>query len=383
MIYLDNAATTLYKPEPVRRAVYEAMGTVGNSGRGAWGPALSASRLVYSVREKAAEFFGAWGGESVAFTSNATEALNIAIEGLVKKGDHVITTQAEHNSVLRPLYRKEKEGVELTILPADEKGNFSLADMEKAVRQNTTAVICTHASNVTGNLFPAEAIGNLCRRHGLLFILDASQSAGEAFIDMQSMHIDVLCFTGHKGLMGPQGTGGICVDPQVKIPPFKTGGSGILSFDREHPDCMPEALEAGTLNIHGLAGLGAAFDYLRETVLEKIIEHEKRLAKLFYEEVKDIEGLKVYGDFSNGERTPVVSLNVAGYASKEAGEILAGRYQIATRAGVHCAPLIHEALGTRERGTLRFSFSWFNTEEEVYKAALAVREIGQEWKYEE
>ena len=383
MIYLDNAATTLYKPEPVRRAVYEAMGTVGNSGRGAWGPALSASRLVYSVREKAAEFFGAWGGESVAFTSNATEALNIAIEGLVKKGDHVITTQAEHNSVLRPLYRKEKEGAELTILPADEKGNFSLADMEKAVRQNTTAVICTHASNVTGNLFPAEAIGNLCRRHGLLFILDASQSAGEAFIDMQSMHIDVLCFTGHKGLMGPQGTGGICVDPQVKIPPFKTGGSGILSFDREHPDCMPEALEAGTLNIHGLAGLGAAFDYLRETGLEKIIEHEKRLAKLFYEEVKDIEGVKVYGDFSTGERTPAVSLNVAGYASKEAGEILAGRYQIATRAGVHCAPLIHEALGTRERGTLRFSFSWFNTEEEIYKAALAVREIGQEWKYEE
>ena len=383
MIYLDNAATTLYKPETVRRAVYEAMGTVGNSGRGAWGPALSASRLVYSVREKAAEFFGAWGGESVAFTSNATEALNIAIEGLVKKGDHVITTQAEHNSVLRPLYRKEKEGAELTILPADEKGNFSLADMEKAVRQNTTAVICTHASNVTGNLFPAEEIGNLCRRHGLLFILDASQSAGEAFIDMQSMHIDVLCFTGHKGLMGPQGTGGICVDPQVKIPPFKTGGSGILSFDREHPDCMPEALEAGTLNIHGLAGLGAAFDYLRETGLEKIIEHEKRLAKLFYEEVKDIEGLKVYGDFSTGERTPVVSLNVAGYASKEAGEILAGGYQIATRAGVHCAPLIHEALGTRERGTLRFSFSWFNTEEEIYKAALAVREIGQEWKYEE
>lgn len=383
MIYLDNAATTLYKPEPVRRAVYEAMGTVGNSGRGAWGPALSASRLVYSVREKAAEFFGAWGGESVAFTSNATEALNIAIEGLVKKGDHVITTQAEHNSVLRPLYRKEKEGAELTILPADEKGNFSLADMEKAVRQNTTAVICTHASNVTGNLFPAEAIGNLCRRHGLLFILDASQSAGEAFIDMQSMHIDVLCFTGHKGLMGPQGTGGICVDSQVKIPPFKTGGSGILSFDREHPDCMPEALEAGTLNIHGLAGLGAAFDYLRETGLEKIIEHEKRMAKLFYEEVKDIEGVKVYGDFSTGERTPAVSLNVAGYASKEAGEILAGRYQIATRAGVHCAPLIHEALGTRERGTLRFSFSWFNTEEEIYKAALAVREIGQEWKYEE
>ena len=197
------------------------MGTMGNSGRGAWGPALSAARLVYAVREKAAEFFGAWGGESAAFTGNATEALNIVISGLVKKGDHVITTQAEHNSVLRPLYRKEKEGAELTILPVDQKGNFSLEEMEKAVRENTRAVICTHASNVTGNLYPAEQIGKLCRRHGLLFILDAAQSAGEAPIDMRKMYIDVLCFTGHKGLMGPQGTGGICVDPQVKIPAFK------------------------------------------------------------------------------------------------------------------------------------------------------------------
>ena len=363
MIYLDNAATTLYKPEPVRRAVYQAMGTMGNSGRGVWGPALEASRVVYSVREKASEFFGAWGGASVAFTGNATEALNTAIEGLVKKGDHVITTQAEHNSVLRPLYRKEKNGAELTILPVDKKGNFSLEEMEKAVRENTTAVICTHASNVTGNLFPAEKIGKLCRRHGLLFILDASQSAGEVPIDMQKMHIDVLCFTGHKGLMGPQGTGGICVDPQVKIPPYKVGGSGILSFDREHPGCMPEALEAGTLNIHGLAGLGAAFDYLKEKGPEKVMEH-----------------VEVYGDFSSPDRTAVVSLNVEGYSSKEAGDILAQKYQIETRAGVHCAPLIHDALGTRERGTLRFSFSWFNTEEEVRRAALAVKEIAGERK---
>lgn len=380
MIYLDNAATTLYKPEPVRRAVYQAMGTMGNSGRGAWGPALEASRVVYSVREKASEFFGAWGGASVAFTGNATEALNTAIEGLVKKGDHVITTQAEHNSVLRPLYRKEKNGAELTILPVDKKGNFSLEEMEKAVRENTTAVICTHASNVTGNLFPAEKIGKLCRRHGLLFILDASQSAGEVPIDMQKMHIDVLCFTGHKGLMGPQGTGGICVDPQVKIPPYKVGGSGILSFDREHPGCMPEALEAGTLNIHGLAGLGAAFDYLKEKGPEKVMEHEERLAGIFFEEISGIEGVEVYGDFSSPDRTAVVSLNLEGYSSKEAGDILAQKYQIETRAGVHCAPLIHDALGTRERGTLRFSFSWFNTEEEVRRAALAVKEIAGERK---
>ena len=378
MIYLDNAATTLYKPEPVRKAVYEAMATMGNSGRGAWGPALSASRMVYSVREKAAEFFGAWGGESVAFTGNATEALNIVINGLVKKGDHVVTTQAEHNSVLRPLYRKEKEGAELTILPVDQKGNFSLEEMEKAVRENTRAVICTHASNVTGNLYPAEQIGKLCRRHGLLFILDAAQSAGEAPIDMRKMYIDVLCFTGHKGLMGPQGTGGVCVDPQVKIPAFKVGGSGILSFDREHPGCMPEALEAGTLNIHGLAGLEAAFDYLQDTGLEKIMEYENRLAEIFYEKIRKIPGVEVYGDFSLPGRTAVVSLNVAGFTSKEAGDLLAQRYEIATRAGVHCAPLIHQALGTMERGTLRFSFSRFNTEEEIHRAALAVKEIAGE-----
>lgn len=378
MIYLDNAATTLYKPEPVRKAVYEAMGTMGNSGRGAWGPALSAARLVYAVREKAAEFFGAWGGESVAFTGNATEALNIVISGLVKKGDHVITTQAEHNSVLRPLYRKEKEGAELTILPVDQKGNFFLEEMEKAVRENTRAVICTHASNVTGNLYPAEQIGKLCRRHGLLFILDAAQSAGEAPIDMRKMYIDVLCFTGHKGLMGPQGTGGVCVDPQVKIPAFKVGGSGILSFDREHPGCMPEALEAGTLNIHGLAGLEAAFDYLQDTGLEKIMEYENRLAEIFYEKIRKIPGVEVYGDFSLPGRMAVVSLNVAGFTSKEAGDLLAQRYEIATRAGVHCAPLIHQALGTMERGTLRFSFSRFNTEEEIHRAALAVKEIAGE-----
>lgn len=380
MIYLDNAATTLYKPEPVRKAVYEAMGTMGNSGRGAWGPALEASRLVYSVREKAAEFFGAWGGESAAFTCNATEALNIAVSSLVRKGDHVITTQAEHNSVLRPLYRKEKGGAELTILPVDKKGNFSLEDMEKAVRENTVAVVCTHASNVTGNLFPAEEIGKLCARHKLLFVLDASQSAGEAPIDMQKMQIHVLCFTGHKGLMGPQGTGGICVDPQVKILPFKVGGSGILSFDREHPGCMPEALEAGTLNIHGLAGLGAAFDHLQATGPEKIMEHENRLTEIFYEEVRRIPGIEIYGDFSLPGRTGIVSLNVEGYTSKEAGDALARQYGIATRAGVHCAPLIHQALGTRERGTLRFSFSWFNTEEEIRKAALAVKEIAKALK---
>ena len=383
MIYLDSAATSLRRPEEVIEAVCEAMRVMGNPGRGAYEASLQAARTVYQARREVGRLFGMKDPSRVVFTANVTEALNLAIGSLFGAGSHVITTCMEHNSVLRPLYRQESRGASLTVLPCDEMGRLRYELLEQVVRPETKGIVCTHASNLTGNLNDIRKIGSFCRERGLLFVLDAAQTAGIFPIHMEQDQIDVLCFTGHKGLMGPQGTGGICVDPQVKIPPFKTGGSGILSFDREHPDCMPEALEAGTLNIHGLAGLGAAFDYLRETGLEKIIEHEKRLAKLFYEEVKDIEGLKVYGDFSTGERTPAVSLNVAGYDSKEAGEILAGGYQIATRAGVHCAPLIHEALGTRERGTLRFSFSWFNTEEEIYKAALAVREIGQEWKYEE
>ncbi len=378
MIYLDNAATTLKKPECVREAVYRAMESMGNSGRGAWGPSLLASREIYGVREKAAEFFGAWGPEQVAFTQNATEALNMVISGLIEKGDHVITTQADHNSVLRPLYRKEKEGAELTILKTDEKGNISLEELEASVRENTKALICTHGSNVTGNLFPIEEMGRICRRHGILFILDASQTAGLWPIHMEKQGIHGLCFTGHKGLMGPQGTGGVCLAPQVKLPPFKVGGSGILSFDRSHPQVMPEALEAGTLNGHGIAGLGAAFDYIRQVGLGNIRNQEGKLLEVFYRKVKDIPGVKLYGDFSSRERLALVSLNIEGYLAKEAGDILGQEYHIAVRAGAHCAPLMHQALGTGERGTVRFSFSWFNTVEEAEKAAGAVKEMARQ-----
>lgn len=378
MIYLDNAATTLHKPECVRRAVYEAMGTLGNSGRGLHAATLAASRIVYETREKAARFFGFQEPERVAFTSNATEALNIALHGLVKAGDHVITTQTEHNSVLRPLYQKEKEGAELTILRADAKGNISLSELENAIKENTKAVICSHASNVTGNLMPIEKIGKICKRHGLTFVLDAAQTAGAVPIEMQKMGIHVLCFTGHKGLFGPQGTGGICVDKSVNLPPFKRGGSGILSFEHEHPQEMPEALEAGTLNIHGLAGLHAAFDFLEETGIEVIRRHEQRLMEQFYQGIRRIKGVKIYGDFEAAERSAVVSMNVQGYDAKEVGDILWQEYDLAVRAGIHCAPLIHGALGTQEQGCVRFSFSWFNTEEEVERTIRAVREIAGE-----
>lgn len=375
MIYLDNAATTLKKPECVKKAVCRAMDTMGNSGRGAWGPSLLASREIYGVREKVAEFFGAGDPEQVVFTQNATEALNMVISGLIEKGDHVITTQADHNSVLRPLYRKEKEGAQLTILKADEKGNISLEELEASVRENTKALICTHGSNVTGNLLPIEEMGKICREHNIFFILDGAQTAGLWPIHMEKQGIHGLCFTGHKGLMGPQGTGGLCLSPQVELPPFKVGGSGIRSFDRDHPGVMPEALEAGTLNGHGIAGLGAALAHIRQIGMEEIRAHESRLLKVFYHRVKGLPGIRVYGDFSSWERLAVISLSIEGYHAKEAGDILGEEYHIAVRAGAHCAPLMHQALGTGEFGTIRFSFSWFNTVEEAEEAAKAVEDM--------
>lgn len=375
MIYLDNAATTLQKPQCVKQAVFDAMERLGNSARGMHGPALEAAREVYAAREKAAAFFGAEKAEQTVFTSNATEALNIAIEGAIQPGMHVITTEAEHNSVLRPLYRKVQKGVKLTIVRADKKGRISAEDMEKAMRPDTSWVFCTHASNVTGNLLPLDKIGKICRERGIYLGADVSQSGGCIPIDMEKMGIALLCFTGHKGLFGPQGTGGLCVRRDIALPSFKVGGSGIRSFEKEHPSVMPEALEAGTANGHGLAGLSAAFDFLKETKVENIQKKENHLARIFYEQVAKISGVTVYGDFEVEDRTAVVSLNIRDYDSKEMGDILWQEYDIAVRAGAHCAPLMHRALGTEKQGTIRFSFSWFNTEEEALQAAWAVKKL--------
>ena len=375
MIYLDNAATTLVKPLQVKQAVFDAMGRLGNSARGMHGPAMEAARELYRAREKAADFFGVADSSQVAFTGNATEALNLAIQGIVKPGMHIIVTEAEHNSVLRPLYRKEKEGAELTIVKADSQGKISLKEIEKAIRPNTSWVFVTHVSNVTGNLFPVSELCKLCWERDIRLLADISQSAGCMPVNMKEMGADILCFTGHKGLFGPQGTGGICIKPGLILPPFKVGGSGIRSFEKEHPQEMSEVLEAGTANGHGIAGLSAAFDFLKETGIEDIQKHEAFLTGIFYREVKKIPGVTVYGDFETPQRGAVVSLNIRDYDSKGMGDLLWQEYEIAVRAGIHCAPLIHRALGTEKQGTLRFSFSWFNTEEEVLKAAWAVKKL--------
>ena len=378
MIYFDNAATTLKKPDCVIEAVAKAMCSMGNSGRGVHDGALRAGRSIYDARAALAGLFGAESPERIAFTANSTEALNIAIKGVLNPGDHVITTALEHNSVLRPLYELEDRGLELTILPADAMGNLRYEDFEKAIRPNTRAIVTTHGSNLTGNLLDIARIGGIAEGHGLIYIVDASQTAGVFPIDVQKMGIHILCFTGHKGLLGPQGTGGLYVREGIEVRPLLTGGSGVQTYLRSHPPQMPTRLEAGTLNGHGIAGLGAAVDYIRKTGPDTIRAREQALMWAFYEAVREIPGITVYGDFTTKDRCAIVSLNVRDYDSGQVSDALSEEYGIATRPGAHCAPLMHRALGTVEQGAVRFSFSHYNTNEEINIAVSALRELAQE-----
>lgn len=378
MIYFDNAATTLQKPPQVAEAVKDAILTMGNASRGAHDAALSSMRILYETRSMLCEMFHGDSPERTVFAMNSTMALNTVIQGLFAPGDHVITTALEHNSVLRPLYLMETRGVALTIIPADTRGNIDYDDFEKNIRPSTRAVVCTHASNLTGNVLDLVRIGEICRRHGLCLVVDASQTAGVLPIDMQKMGISVLCFTGHKGLMGPQGTGGLLIKEGVSIRPLMVGGSGVHSYSKTHPSELPTALEAGTLNSHGIAGLHAALTYLKDQGTEKLYEKEYLLMRTFYEGVRTIPSVKVYGDFDSGRRAPIITLNIGDYDSGQVSDELLTRFHIATRAGAHCAPLMHEALGTKEQGAVRFSFSHFNTMEEIRQGIEAVRTLSTE-----
>ena len=378
MIYMDNAATTMRKPDEVIEAVVGAMNSMGNAGRGAHSASLSASRVIYNTRESLARFFGAESPKQIVFTNNSTESLNIAIKGLLEPGDHVVTTMLEHNSVLRPLYEMEEKGVSLTIVKSSLKGTISYADLEDAVQENTKAIICTNASNLTGNYVDVKRVGEIAKRKGVLLVVDASQTAGVYPIHVKEMNIDVLCFTGHKSLLGPQGTGGLYVREGLELKPLKSGGSGLLTYSRKHPSEMPTALEAGTLNGHGIAGLGAAIAYLEKEGIDNIREKELKHMWKFYNGVKGIPGIKVYGDFDTEVRCPVVTLNIADYDSSEVSDELLMTYGISTRPGAHCAPLMHEALGTVEQGAVRFSFSHYNTEEEIETAIAAIKELAED-----
>lgn len=378
MIYMDNAATTMQKPREVSEAVVQAMNSIGNAGRGATEAALSASRVIYETRERLGRFFHAENPRRIVFTANSTESLNIAIKGVLNPNDHVVTTVLEHNSVLRPLYECQEHGTKLTIVDGDEKGRISCEMLEDAIRDDTKAVVCTHGSNLTGNMTDIEEIGRIAKRHGVLFIVDASQTAGVFPIDVQKMGIDILCFTGHKSLLGPQGTGGMYVKEGVDVRPLLSGGSGVDTYNTHHPSDMPTALEAGTLNGHGIAGLGAALLYLEQTGIDSIRATELSLMRRFYEGISAVPGVEVYGDFGTDMRCPIVSFNIRDYDSSEVSDELFVTYGIATRPGAHCAPLMHQALGTEGQGAVRFSFSHYNTEEEIDFAIQAIRELAEE-----
>ena len=376
MIYLDNAATSFRKPEEVLEAVMEAMRHSGNASRGTHSAAISASQSVYEARRRLAAFFHCERADHVIFTQNSTEALNIALYGLLSPGEHVITTDLEHNSVLRPLYDLESRGLLLDFVRADRRGKVDYRDFERLIRKETRAIVCTHASNLTGNMLELERISGIAHRAGALLVVDASQSAGALPVDMEKQGIDILCFTGHKSMLGPQGTGGLCLRSGVELRPFKRGGTGVHSYLREQPSDYPTRLEAGTLNGHGIAGLLAAVNFIDRMGLEKIEEKESRLLRRFCEAVREIPGVTLYGDFE-GRRAAIAALNIRDYSSAELSDCLAQDYGIATRPGAHCAPRMHEALGTEEQGAVRFSFSIFNTEDEVESAIRAVRELAR------
>lgn len=377
-IYLNYAATSLKRPKEVADAVGNAISSMGNAGRSLAGRGVESGRRLYYLREKIAKFFGFSHPERVVFTSNITHALNLVIHGLLKPGDHVIATDLEHNAVLRPLYQMQSiRGVDVDFLRADATGALHLDELEGMIRSNTKLIISTHASNVTGTVVDIAKIGATAKRQGVLFCVDVAQTAGVFEIDMQAQNIDILCFTGHKSLMGPTGTGGCLIGEKVDISPLISGGTGIRSKDRIQPRQYPEHLEAGTLNIHGLAGLDSALDYIQKVGIASIRAHENTLLHRFLNGIQDIPGLRLYGDFKV-EHAPIVLLNIAQISSGELADVLWEECGIEVRAGFHCAPRIHKALGTENTGAVRFSFGYFTTTEEVDTAIATLWQIARD-----
>lgn len=377
MIYLDNAATTISKPQTVIDAVAQAMCSLGNAGRGATSGALDAARTIHACRAKLARLLGCPRADHVCFTPNSTAALNTAICGVVRPGDRVVTTVLEHNSVLRPLNRlAEEQGVTVEHAGCDANGVLDYDELERLVTPGTRAVVVTQASNVTGNAVDVARVAAVAHAAGALVIVDASQSAGTARIDMHAMGLDIVCYTGHKGLMGPQGTGGLAVAEGVDVAPWAMGGTGVHSFDTLQPLEWPTRLEAGTLNGHGIAGLSAGLDFIEARGgVEAIAAHERALAERFLAGVRGIPGITLYGAFDQPVRSAIVSLNVGDIDSAEISDALMQGWGIATRPGAHCAPLMHRALGTERQGVVRFSFGYFNTDEDVDTAIDALRDL--------
>lgn len=377
-IYLDNAATSHPKPPQVYSAVLDAMQNIGASpGRGGYGLALEASRLLYACREAAAAFFGLTDSSRIIFTRNATEALNLAVRGTLQPGDHVVTTSMEHNSLLRPLFMLQKEGVELTVVQADAEGLVDPEAVRQALRPNTRMVALAHVSNVTGGIQPVARIAAIARQAGVLLLLDAAQSAGCLPIDMQGWGVDLLAAPGHKGLLGPQGTGLLAVSPDVRLRPLLAGGTGSSSDQEHQPEGFPEGFEAGTHNLPGIAGLKAGIDFLVATGTAAVGAREREYGAMLRSQLGQQPGCKLYGPVDPDKWTGLLSLTVEGWDPSELAFILDREYGVAVRAGLHCAPRAHRTIGTYPGGTLRISPGWFTTSEEIEHCCTALATIIQ------
>ncbi len=376
-IYLDNASTTFPKPEAVYKFItsfYKKFGV--NPGRSRGYAFREAEKILNRTRERLTKMFNGTDSNRLVFTYNATDALNMVINGLVKMGDHVITTKLEHNSVLRPLNHVARDkGIEVDFVPFDQNGFVAPEDIEKKIKGNTRLVIVNHASNVIGTIQPIKEIGAICRKKGVVFAIDAAQTTGAIPIDIEKMNIDIVAFTGHKSLLGPMGIGGLYVREGIKISPTRFGGTGIRSQERFQPEDFPYCLECGTVNMVGVAGLYASLDYLNRRGLTNIHRYEMKLTRLLVDELQKIDRVVLYCSEISKNHLPLISFNIRGFKARDTGALLDEKYHIYHRAGLHCAPLVHEQLGTAPEGTVRFAIGPFNTRKDIETAIEAVRAI--------
>jgi cysteine desulfurase family protein len=380
-IYFDNAATTWPKPDAMIRAMVDYNNNVGaNPGRSGHRLSVQASRIIFNTRETVASLIGAEDSHSVIFTRNATEGLNTIVRGLLKPGDHVITSRMEHNSVMRPLRAIEQEGIGLTLVPCSGTGSVSPDDIASSIRGNTKMIIITHASNVVGTIMPISDIANIAQSHGVVLCVDAAQTAGSVSLNVARDKIDILVFTGHKSLYGPQGTGGFYIRKGLEkiVSPLERGGTGSKSEFEEHPDFMPDRFESGTPNTIGIAGLGAGAEHIAAIGVEAIRNKEINLTEMFLEGIGSIKGVRIYGDPDPTRRTSMVSFTIDGMSPSDITYSLDERFSIMSRPGLHCAPSAHRSIGTFPQGTVRFSFGIFTTEEEIGTAVKAIEMISRE-----
>ena len=380
MIYLDNAATSYPKPRGMVAAMEECiLKYCGNPGRSGHSMSMKTGEEVYHARRKIASLFGIRQPERLVFTQNTTEALNMGLKGVLQSGDNVITTTMEHNSVLRPLKALEKRGVSQSVIRADREGFIKASEIEKAIRKDTKLIAITAASNVTGTRMPLEEIGELARRRGIMFLVDGAQGAGSMAIDAEKMHIDMLAFPGHKGLLGPQGTGALYVSPEIRLKHIMEGGTGTDSKSRFQPCEFPEGYEAGTINAPAIIGLGYSAEFVEKIGPEVIGKYEEELIGWLDERLDEMDFVKRYGPDAC-RKTGISLINIRGVGAEEVTSILSSKYGIAVRGGYHCAGLAHKTIGTWDEGAIRISVGPFNTRKDMEKLADAIREIGYRQK---